>query len=216
MQEEIPNNNTGWRKKIAGLEALPGYPSTDFGEAWEKLQLKLSGEKTGTRKIWWYICAASVVFIVFCIPFYVDQRKPERENPIQHQSKTSANNLPVKPLVVKTDNPVPIKKKIASRPKKIAIPVLARDSAMRPLMVIDTIITAPTLATTATPSFSPKKKLQVVHINELQPEKTQQVQEWANQTKGKQKQGKTKNLIRSFVSNSASDKLFEIDISPSK
>ena len=65
------------------------------------------------------------------------------------------------------------------------------------------------------PSVTPKKKLRVVHINELEPNNDEERQDLAESGKTKTKRGKNKNLIRSYVSNSTSDKALKINLSPS-
>ena len=217
MQKEIPNTNTGWRSKIAGLDALPGDVSTDFGEAWDKLQGRLAGRKSSNRIIWYYISAACVAFIIFCIAFYLDQPKPDSEKSIQNIPKTSSVHVYVQPVDVKTRSAVPKKRKSARPVKKLAIPALVQERAVQPDLIIkDTIDIASVIAPTLTRNSPPMKKLRVVHINELHPEGKEQIPQWANHKKRKPRDSKTKNLVRSFVNNSASDKLFEIGLSPSK
>jgi hypothetical protein len=65
------------------------------------------------------------------------------------------------------------------------------------------------------PVAAPKKKLRVVHINELEPAAVSEVPDLAQNEKPKSKRGKNKNLIHSYVSNSTSDKLLKINLSPS-
>jgi hypothetical protein len=64
-------------------------------------------------------------------------------------------------------------------------------------------------------SVTPKKKLRVLHINELEPNNDAESQDLAQNEKTKTKHGKNKNLIRSYVSNSTSDKVLKISLSPS-
>jgi len=185
MSNENPNNTPGWRNKLDEFEHLPGS-SFNNDAAWDKLYGRLRGNKRN-RKIFWYWIAAACLFFGLVITFLNYQKDNSetgnKETALKQQPKEI--NKPVlkgeKPDKNENENRVElVKNKIVSTPnkpteRKLHIvqtevttkarhdDILTTDQApeplAKPLQIINTNSTA-----TVIPQ---KKKLNVVHINEL-------------------------------------------------
>jgi len=178
MSNENPNNTPQWRSKLDELEHLPGAPFNGDA-AWDKLYGRLAGNKK-SKKIFWYWMAAACLLAGLIVTF-LNQRKtisqPEHhETAIKQPKKTDI-------LVVRTnkyENRIEsIQDKIIRRSDKpvqrnrrilltqVSAKVQSNESIIddpeqhliaKPLQIVRNSTAAVVL---------PKKKLNVVHINEL-------------------------------------------------
>jgi len=178
MSNENPNNTPQWRSKLDELELLPGAPFKGDA-AWDKLYGRLAGNKK-SKKIFWYWMAAACLLAGLIVTF-LNQRKtisqPEHhETAIKQPKKTDI-------LVVRTnkyENRIEsIQDKIIRRSDKpvqrnrrilltqVSAKVQSNESIIddpeqhliaKPLQIVRNSTAAVVL---------PKKKLNVVHINEL-------------------------------------------------
>jgi hypothetical protein len=205
MQEEIQNNRPGWRNRLDDLEAVAGE------ETWDKLHSRLQNKKRNNKPVWWYIAAACAIFIFFLLSFF------RSDNNVRNEivKTTKKENLKMTLL-----QPAPIVKSKKRLQKKFDFVHTKIDTQKETAIQVAqpaTIDPEKNLSLTVIeiPSVAPKKKLRVVHINELQPNNDEEKQNLAQNEKTKTKRGKNKNLIRSYVSNSTSDKALKINFSPS-
>lgn len=183
MINEEHNKQIHWKNKLDELDNLPGE-SFNKEELWNKLHDRLRGN-AGKKKVLWYWAAASVLFFVIIIPFLISDtfdpnvvktNKPTI-NPNENILKQSAidkgflvNNN------VSTENEKNKVLKIKAKPKnKIAyVNVIMKQIDITQNSVEDMKTETTSNSLQAIDTFSnigfkilQKKKLPVVHINEL-------------------------------------------------
>lgn len=189
MSNENPNNTSGWRNKLNELEHLPGSAfNTDA--AWDKLHGRLQGNKKNKKTAWYWIAAACLlVGLMITILNYqksipwstnkettMDQSK-KTNKPVLKVEKNDKNKNEIKDEKVRNAEPVknhiafisnkPIQKnrhifyteRVTKVHDDIVLNYPQQDPIVKPLQIIKNNSTA-----AMTP---PKKKLNVVHINEL-------------------------------------------------
>lgn len=201
MQEEIQNNRPDWKNRLDDLEATPG------DAAWSKLYSKLENKPRSNKAVWWYVAAACVAFI-FVLLFVFKNDQPAPNDLVRDTPKTD--------LKITLILPPSIVKEKALAKKKVHLTVKKEQNI--PIQITEPVIVPQEngpLTAIEVPVAAPKKKLRVVHINELEPAAVTEVPDLAQNEKPKSKRGKNKNLIHSYVSNSTSDKLLKINLSPS-
>lgn len=186
MSIENLNNTGSWRSKLDDLEGLPGETPADKNAAYEKLHARLRGKKR-SRKAMWYWAAAACLLLAFMIPliFKKDKIHPvagiEAEHKQQEKIPDDINTEPVKKDSVTIITPLNEKAKEVVASGKInrtdlnIIPVelkndirlydtvnstdLAKENISNSLQPVD--------SASSTAAASPRKKLKVVHVNEL-------------------------------------------------
>jgi hypothetical protein len=193
MQEEIQNNN--WRSSLDELECIPGEASPALTDAWQTLHARLA-PKENTYKLLWWVAAAACVIVVFLLSANKDQKLPAKN--INNVVKSNVEiKHPVieqealvnKPIVNKTKKGIHAKKPETVTTEKIEVAPVVIEEHAPPIAIIET-----------PPAPPPVKKLRVIHINELQ---------------GNNSEENKERMIESYVSNSTSDKILKIKISPS-
>ena len=181
MLNENPNKGFHWKNKLEELENLPGE-SFNKEVVWEKLHARLQ-PKTKSKKINWYWIAAACLFFALFISFFLSNKKENvlvKNNTPQKKINSSSPSLINKDTSViiassSNENKTPAhsinkieKINIAINHKKISneivqdkgeenIPQKIKNNAVMP---VDT-------ATSIVANLPEKKKLKVVHINEL-------------------------------------------------
>jgi len=178
MSNENPNNTPQWRSKLDELEHLPGAPFKGDA-AWDKLYGRLAGNKK-SKKIFWYWMAAACLLAGLMVTL-LNQRKtisqPEHhETAIKQPKKT---DIPVvrtnkyenriesieDKIIRRSDKPVQRNRRILLT--QVSAKVQSNESIIddpeqhliaKPLQIVRNSTAAVVL---------PKKKLNVVHINEL-------------------------------------------------
>lgn len=208
MQEEIQNNRSDWRKRLDDLEAPSGEG------AWDKLYSRLENKKRNNKPVWWYLAAACVVLVFFVLSFF--KSDDSVVNNLANAEKRTKIVLSRPPATVKKE--IPFKKKnILPHPiKKIKIiPKEERFPFNIEAPITIHIPDTSSFAENNISSVAPAKKLRVVHINELEPSAGEETPAWVQNEIPKRKRSNNKNLIHSYVSNSKSDKVLKISLSPS-
>jgi hypothetical protein len=201
MQKEIQNNRPDWKNRLDDLEATPG------DAAWSKLYSKLENKPRSKKAVWWYVAAACVAFI-FILLFVFKNDQPAPDDLVRERPKADLKITLILP-------PSIVKEKTLAK-KKVHLTVKKEQNI--PIQITEPVIVPQEngpLTAIEVPVAAPKKKLRVVHINELEPAAVSEVPDLAQNEKPKSKRGKNKNLIHSYVSNSTSDKLLKINLSPS-
>lgn len=181
MISDKPNNNIDWKNKLGNLENLAGEKFNKEA-SWEKLHLRLQ-PKSKNKKIIWYWMAAACIFFAFFISFFVSNKNENvlvknnllkkkinslssRDNPMINKDTSSI----IYSLSVKTKTPV---NSIKERSKIIGYKTLSTEITQdkkeeitvkeintKAVMPVDTAISI-------VANLPEKKKLKVVHINEL-------------------------------------------------
>ncbi|HYM94972.1 MAG TPA: hypothetical protein VET23_12580 [Chitinophagaceae bacterium] len=185
MSDKIPDKNIHWRNKLDNLEQLPGEM---FNKelAWDKLHYRMQGNK-GDKKIWWHwMAAACLLFALLIIGLNYPKNNPQisnNETTITASKRTgnsvSTNVEKIGGQNIKTGlrtyaNAVTVINK-SHQTNRTVIPaetinktssndtVSIRMNVETGNIILQTINTTPMTAMT----FPAKKKLKVVHINEL-------------------------------------------------
>ncbi len=183
MSNENPNNTPHWRNKLDDLERLPGS-TFHANAAWDKLHGRLQGDKKSKKIHWYWIAAACLVFglIIMILNFQkttppILNRETVKEQPkeikkpvlkLQEASKNEIDNIPgsVKDKIVTTSNQ-PAQRNRRIVPTEVAKvqsnDTMANYPEQEPVAKSLQIVNNNSTAATA----PPKKKLNVVHINEL-------------------------------------------------
>jgi hypothetical protein len=181
MSNENPNNTPGWRNKLDELEHLTGS-SFNTDAAWDKLHGRLRGNKSNKKMSWYWIAAACLLFvlIITLLNYQKSSSKVSDKETVKGQSKKiDIPTLKVEESNENKNNAEPVKDKIVStlnKPTKrsryvihtevvtkvhhnnMVINYPEQEPLVKPLQIINN-------STTSVPSS--KKKLKVVHINEL-------------------------------------------------
>ena len=182
MSNEDSNNTPGWRNKLDNLEHLPGS-AFNRDAAWDKLHGRLGGTKKSKKISWYWIAAACLFFGVMVTILNYQKTTPQASNQetVKEQPKEVSNPVQKIDRAIENKNEATaeIKNKTVSVPDRsvqgnrsiartqlVAVhpddPVMSepqRESLAKPLQIINTNSTSAVLP--------PKKKLNVVHINEL-------------------------------------------------
>ena len=214
MQEEI-QNNSDWKNRLHGLENPPGERPYASSAAWEKLHSRLDSKKRNFKPVWWFLAAACTILIVFLLAIH----QPEKVK-INNVSKKETNPYPIakqnQPKISSPQHPSIAKQK-SIHSKKSSPQIKFQQAVDSVIQVPPTPVALPVESTDVVkagpPIVIPKKKLRVMHINELEPTDDEIQQQLAQQEKTKH--SNSNNLIKSYVSNSTSDKVLKITISPS-
>jgi hypothetical protein len=175
MLSEKHNDHYGWKNKLEGLTGLPGEAALDKNIAWEKLHSRLQEKPRKHTAIWYW--AAACLLPALIIPLMLTNKKENsvvRNDPPQKQQTII---LPAPPVPVIATIPMQVeKKKVENNSKKDQHiteiknivkqeePVTAITEA---IIEKDPLVTITDTAATITASVPIKKKLAVVHINEL-------------------------------------------------
>ncbi len=186
MPNENQNNINSWKIKLDELNSLPGEPITDKNVLWSKLDARLREKKTDKKPAWYWIAAACFLFALMIPMIFfnkkerqltkaeIKQVQPEIKNPLNSTAgkKDSIKNiifpLPKKntEIVQKKTNKIPdeVIAKKQSNQFRLAGAVSTKD------LMIETKNTSlqPIGISPGITAIAPvKKKLKVVHINEL-------------------------------------------------
>ncbi len=183
MSNENPNNTPPWRNKLDELEHLPGS-AFNRDAAWDSLYGRLRSRK-GKKISWYWIAAACLLFGLMITLLNHDKNtsQPANKETVVKQSKEIKKPILKVEEVNKNENEhnaVLIKDKIVTTPNKpiqrnrrvtptevvtkvhpddVAISYPEKEPVVKPLQIINTNSTTAVLPQ--------KKKLNVVHINEL-------------------------------------------------
>ena len=191
MSKENQNKFEDWKSKLDNLDSLPGEIMPDKNEAWEKLYARLGGKKRKQKSIWYWAAAACILFALMIPPFFLKNKNRQISN-----TQTQINNTESDSHLIKNSTKKAIDEKDSTQifhssivinnqvkteavsPKKIRKNIYEKQ--MNPLRLPDMVSTQNILLEAKSNSLSPmdtfssiatsnpvKKKLKVVHINEL-------------------------------------------------
>jgi len=182
MPNENPNKEFHWKNKLEELEGLPGQM---FNKeiVWEKLYARLQPKKKD-KKMAWYWVAAACLFFALCVSFFLSNKKENVlvKNNIP-QKKINSSSLPliikdtsaVTTSLSKNENKITThsinkieKINTAINHKTIPTEIVQNKKEESIVQEIknNAVILPDTSASIVTNSPE-KKKLKVVHINEL-------------------------------------------------
>lgn len=214
MPQEKANDLFAWKSKLDDLEHLPGQPGVEKGSAWQKLHARIN-EKQGNKKIAWYwMAAASVIAIALIV--WLAPGKKKQDVAITHNPATHSlpSQTPETTRMIQTPVTLPViatqkqqaNKTRSAKPKTIETPAVTFSDSSDATKS-DVIVTVPaSLDTLAEVIVAPlRKKLKVIHINELQ----------TNTGRPEYAGSPSDRLSTGFLTRNASDEIVKIKISPS-
>ena len=185
MSHENHNNLQPWKNKLGELKKLP-EPSFDKDAAWGKLYERLNEKEPGKKPGWYWIAAACLVFVLVVSMFFINntpdkitasETKPASAETVNTVAKTKEKKDETKraDAIISGKIAITVDKKADRKTSKI-VPVKPflklrlsdTVSEQKPaLKTVDDFINpvkaSPVLAITK----PEKKKLRVVHVNEL-------------------------------------------------
>jgi hypothetical protein len=180
MINEKPNNNINWKNKLEELESSAGEVFNKEA-SWEKLYPRLHSKPNNKKIIWYWIAAACLFFALF-ISFFLSNKKENmlvKNNLTEKKINSSSQHAPM----IFKDTP-PVISSLSSENKKpfhsinevitrvnhktISTEIvqnkreenITREITNTAAMPVDTAISI-------VANLPEKKKLKVVHINEL-------------------------------------------------
>lgn len=170
-----------WKNKLEELDQLPAAP-LDKSAAWDKLYPRLQGKTARKRPVYW-IAAAACLVCVTSVVLWINNRSTETATPPAISKKENQQLI----APVKSDET--IKKSLVTPPVEIELPIVAerkhnqtrkdelftankKDSVLMPVPEQITpeeiaVNTPDNNNNTPSPAVQPKKKMRVVHINEI-------------------------------------------------
>lgn len=172
MLNERPIEPGGWKDRLDRLEDLPGEPWEGKNASWDRLHARLHKKPQRRKTPWWWLAAAAVL-LLFVSGALLLMKHTGPNNLVKTKPAPAAPVPPASPeslLVIKNTVAPTAGHTIISRPRRQPkIPLLpggiSADTAVMPqISMIPVITDTPLLNHIA---VQPKKKLQVVHINEL-------------------------------------------------
>ncbi|HMK03030.1 MAG TPA: hypothetical protein VK489_02520 [Ferruginibacter sp.] len=180
MLNEKHNDPPGWKSKLEGLTVLPGETAPGKELAWEKLQGRLQQKPLKRKAIWYW--AAAAILLACIIPRMTANKEQDivvKKDPQQQNIISPALHLRVPPKETVMANEHVEKRKVENRIAKNQHPVKLKITIKKnePFTVITgtgiekdpVAITMPAATTDTAATVAVKKKLSVVHINELAP-----------------------------------------------
>jgi hypothetical protein len=182
MSHENPDKNLRWRDKLEDLDSVPGK-AFNKEVAWDKLYSRLRGKQSHKKIGWYWIAAACsvIVLMIALVTRYTNKRGVSKVETTMKQTMKTNNPAPTVDRSNSDKNTI-----VAIRPKDESITPSHKSEAKLHARVVEVghavmpinsaniksenaaIIPLPiTNNLTAAQAPPPKKKLNVVHINEL-------------------------------------------------
>jgi hypothetical protein len=183
-------NNPGWINKLDESGCLPPEEMIDKNAAWKKLHERLSEKQNKNKKIW-YWTAAACLLIAFSLPILIAKKNVKniindvslqnKKTPkaVAHASLTpertgtkvenalAIEKKEINPFIRKrTNNNLPAYHASAKQIPPETSPENAKANA--PQLTLNTSVSADTVSSMIAAVAPVKKKMRVVHINELE------------------------------------------------
>jgi hypothetical protein len=191
MDQDMLNenlNNRSWKNKLEDAEDLSMIILQDKNAAWEKLHSRLHQPPRRIKAIWYWAAAACLLIAMLVPMLTANKKQPEimtnnlkqaviNKTEVQQQIVLTENKLNTalpentgKTITVQTDHPLNNKKiKPFVIPVKPNIDLIVSEqkniSAEQNIVLLPVQI--PVTAITTSVAVTERKKLKVVHINEL-------------------------------------------------
>ena len=186
MNIDNRNEDLNWQSKLSGLDGLPGEVFNK-DDAWRKLHARENKKKKFIKPVWYYVAAACLIIIFLLISFWSNKiekvlvKNNGDRTPVNKSATISVKNNDKDSVVTVSTNrvsndvypPLETQKRVVvlkkSKPN-IKNNIIVINETPKPLAgdITDSVATnKPSSDITAVPTFFPRKKLTVVHINEL-------------------------------------------------
>jgi hypothetical protein len=185
MLNDKPDNRD-WKNKLEELESSAGE-GFNKEASWDKLHIRLQTKQKKRKATWHWIAAACLLFALF-IPLFLSNKKENvlvKNNVLQKKIDSSSsqyvplinNGTPALTTSSTMENKIPVHfstnndKTIGSINDKIIKPEIIRDKGDKEIIITQAIhnnaVTHVDTAISIVANLPEKKKLKVVHINEL-------------------------------------------------
>jgi hypothetical protein len=239
MSQEKPNESLHWKNTLDDLDHLPGEQIQDKNASWRKLHDRLREKPHHKKTIWYWTAAASVLLVAGLqwinmhqkdVRIVNDKTQPVPENASKKIEMVHADTvknaettvMDAETIIVEGRREAPATVKNKGRSMQISAPllknepdsVIVKESLPEIITTIDNR-TSDTIAIVA--SLPVKKKLRVIHINNLGTSADEKIQ-FSRNASSTAFQGKLFNQdgFKNFsLSKNASDDLVKIKLSPS-
>lgn len=182
MLSKKHNDPFYWKNKLEALDCLPGEAAIEKNVIWERLDTRLHKKTTSNKAIWYWMAAGLIplIVIVFTITDNTtDILAKQATEKNEHANTTIAVSSPASKEVVTLSVAAPVEMKppvINSIPNKKIKDTIKTYEDINAVSVTkepevkltrDSILTGDTALAIAT-AAPVKKKLPVIHINELE------------------------------------------------
>jgi hypothetical protein len=188
MSNEKQNDSLHWKSKLENAAGLPDQLWLDKNAAWEKLQHRLGHKRVQKKRVWYW--AAAVILLLLTAPFVL--RKNKINSDLVNKITVSRQSLPEMDGKIAPDKKDQALLTSTVPGKRKSIPAVAKSrgthqnsiteltteapAIIHPILLNQTmnelnIVSLHAIDSTTTISIATitKKKLKVVHINELEP-----------------------------------------------
>lgn len=185
LNEKHPDSSS-WLNKLEVLDSLPGEERMDKQAAWEKLQVRMQ-EKPRRKKAVWYWAAACLMLVLLIQWMVAGKKEATFVNnklalpQLKISGDTTLSQVQLKEFAAEKIFTVPQKQSKINNSKKSRIvistniivktkePIVAAiANNPMPIEVGGPVQTQDTPNTTAVKSLPAKKKVRLVHINEIE------------------------------------------------
>jgi hypothetical protein len=187
MLNNPPDNQSHWKQELSNLNQLPAGASFDQPAAWDKLYNRLEAPEKKKFTVWYWLAAAVVSAVLLSVVF-VHQKNtqppvamaPEKKTGLQQNAQPESVQVTAEHKIRLTDNVS--KRRIIKTVgvKKIPAAKLTGETVlpMPPAEAVPlVVVSSPPEEVAALVALSPapivKKKLAIVHLNEIEPETPQ-------------------------------------------
>jgi hypothetical protein len=184
MLSKKHNDPFYWKNKLEALECLPGEAALEKNAMWEKLDNRLHKTKPDSKAIWFWIAAGLLPLIIVTCAMLNDTENTPIKQVIQKNKNANTAVLILTPVSKETaiisvsapiENKQPISSYVAVKEKKILMDTIKANESITAIFpeepviepTTDNTLTTDTAFAIAT-ATAVKKKLPVIHINELE------------------------------------------------
>ena len=185
MLHEKPNDPFHWKNKLDELDHLPGETALDKNGSWEKLHGRL-GKNSRVKRIGWYWLAAASVLIAMGVRWIIVNQQENKiitktqnivapKEPIKSEILNDKISPALSTPIAFTQGTRRVVPPSSRKQRRQAIPnaieskiTVVKDSSISlPEINVKSSIVENTLFITTVTTAPVKKKLRIIHINEL-------------------------------------------------
>jgi hypothetical protein len=183
MQNEN-RNNFHWKNKLDDIDSLPGDGIADKNAAWEKLHARLGGQPRRKIAIWYWAAASILLLVLIAVLVprpattelatnnsqLITPQKPANEKPANELAETANLVTTVPKTTIPQQVHLQAQKMVTTVENEPINNVVANNTTAEIIVTVPPVLQLLPVADTPANilAMAPvKKKLKVVHINEL-------------------------------------------------
>lgn len=165
-------NSTGWQERFLSWERSGGAAEPEKNLLWEKLQSRLHSRKRKKKLYWLHAAAAAIIIVIACcLLLWPRQTKtPSGESfaisPVKNNSSTPIVKQQEATPVTK-DKPIINTRQVVQKKEQPAEKMEQYNDASVNIQMLPIQDPVPPASIPVAITAPPKKKLRVVHVNEL-------------------------------------------------